>query len=112
MVLSELARRFINRYQGGVPIEGRPFAEMADALGCRESKLLALTQGLVEDGTLSRFGPIYDASRIGGGQTLAALTAPEAQFDAVADVVNSLPAVAHNYRREHRLNMWPPRTTC
>lgn len=106
MALSELARRFINRYQGGVPIEGRPFAQMAESLQCGESELLALTRTLVDDGVLSRFGPIYNASRIGGDQTLAALTAPEARFDAIADAVNSLPEVAHNYRREHRLNMW------
>ncbi len=106
MVLPELARRFINRYQGGVPIEERPFARMSEVLQCAESELLTLVGGLVDEGVLSRFGPIYNASRLGGGQTLAALTAPEARFDAVAEVVNSLPAVAHNYRREHRLNMW------
>ena len=37
---------------------------------------------------------------------LAALSAPEAQFDAVTAQVNALPEVAHNYRREHALNMW------
>ncbi len=106
MALSELARRFINRYQGNVPIEERPFARMAEAMQCTEAELLTLVHGLVQDGILSRFGPIYDASRIGGGQTLAALTAPDARFDDVAEIVNALPEVAHNYRREHRLNMW------
>jgi hypothetical protein len=31
---------------------------------------------------------------------------PEAEFAHVAAIVNALPEVAHNYRREHRLNMW------
>ena len=31
---------------------------------------------------------------------------PEARFDAVAEQLNALPQVAHNYRREHRWNMW------
>lgn len=106
MSLSGLAREFVNRFQGGVPVGGRPFARMAYELGCGELELLALTQKLVSDGQLSRFGPIYDASRLGGGQTLAALEVPEARFDEVTAKVNMLPAVAHNYRREHRLNMW------
>lgn len=105
--LSDLARAFINRYQGGFPVtEPRPYARVAAEIGCTEGGLLALIHELVDDGSLSRFGPIYDASRLGGEQTLAALEVPEERYDAVADCVNALPEVAHNYRREHRLNMW------
>lgn len=107
MVLSELARAFINRYQGGFLFDrARPFAHLADSLGTSETALLDLVRELVDTGYLSRFGPIYDASRLGGGQTLAALSAPADRFDTVAAQVNALPAVAHNYRREHALNMW------
>ena len=31
---------------------------------------------------------------------------PDADFERVAAQVNAFPEVAHNYRREHRLNMW------
>lgn len=107
MPLSDLATAFLNRYQGGFPLTAaRPFAAMAAALDAREADLLATVRALVADGRLSRFGPIFDASRLGGGQTLAALEVPEARFDEVAAGVNALPGVAHNYRREHRLNMW------
>ena len=34
------------------------------------------------------------------------MTVPRADFDRVAARVNALPAVAHNYEREHALNMW------
>ncbi len=37
---------------------------------------------------------------------LAALAVPEARYAEVTEAVNALPEVAHNYRREHRLNMW------
>ena len=49
---------------------------------------------------------MYQIERLGGRFVLAALAVPEARFDEVAAAVNALPAVAHNYRREHRLNMW------
>jgi DNA-binding Lrp family transcriptional regulator len=71
-----------------------------------EAGLLHLVGELLQSGVLSRFGPLYDASRLGGAQTLAAMAVPEARFEAVAEQVNALPEVAHNYRREHPLNMW------
>ena len=37
---------------------------------------------------------------------LAALAVPEARFAEVANQVNTLPEVAHNDQRNHRLNMW------
>lgn len=107
MTLSALARAFINRWQGGFPVgDPEPFERLAEDLGTSAETVIALVRGLVEDGCLSRFGPIYDAARLGGGQTLAALRVPEDRFDTVAAQVNALPAVAHNYRREHALNMW------
>ena len=34
------------------------------------------------------------------------MAVPEARFEEVAEAVNAHPEVAHNYAREHRLNMW------
>lgn len=42
----------------------------------------------------------------GGGLTLAAMRIPEADFERVTRQINSFDEVAHNYRREHDLNMW------
>lgn len=37
---------------------------------------------------------------------LAAMAVPPQDYDTVTDKVNAFPEVAHNYRREHVLNMW------
>ena len=34
------------------------------------------------------------------------MAVPEARFEAVAEIVNAFPEVAHNYARDHALNMW------
>ncbi len=34
------------------------------------------------------------------------MAVPEEDYERVADFVNLQPEVAHNYRREHILNMW------
>ena len=105
--MDELSRQFINRYQGGFPIEEQPFASVAADLGTEPATLLSTIQELMDDdGLLSRFGPLYDASSMGGSLTLAALSVPDDRFDEVTNLVNEMPEVAHNYQREHALNMW------
>ncbi len=104
--LGELERRLINRYQGGFPLAGRPYARVAAELGCDEQTLLDTLEHLLQEGWISRFGPLYNAGRMGGGLVLAALQAPEERFDAITAQVNAFAEVAHNYRREHELNMW------
>ncbi len=99
-------RRLINRLQDGLPLVARPYAAVAEELGIAEGDLLGRLARLREGGVLSRFGPMYHAERLGGGLTLAALAVPESDFDRVSEAVNAFPEVAHNYRREHELNMW------
>ncbi|MDN3555845.1 Lrp/AsnC family transcriptional regulator [Halomonas maura] len=104
--LDAVDRRLVNRLQDGLPLVARPFATVAAALGIAEGELLYRLERLREAGVLSRFGPLYHAERLGGGLTLAALAVPEPDFERVAEAVNAFPEVAHNYRREHALNMW------
>jgi DNA-binding Lrp family transcriptional regulator len=104
--MDDVDRRLINALQGGFPIGDRPYAEVGRRLDLDEHDVIARLERLLEGGALSRFGPMYDAERLGGGLTLAAMAVPEARFDEVATVVNGFPEVAHNYERAHALNMW------
>jgi len=104
--MDTIDRNIINNLQGGFPISERPYAEVAKRLGITEDELIERLRKLLEQGILSRFGPMYHAERLGGGLTLAALCVPKADFEKVAVQVNAFPEVAHNYAREHELNMW------
>lgn len=104
--MDALDRRIVNALQGGIAVCERPYAEAAAALGIDEATLLARIDALLADGTLTRFGPLFDAGRLGGAFTLAAMRVPAADFERVAAEVNAFPEVAHNYAREHALNMW------
>ena len=99
-------RAIVNALQGGFPVSERPYAEAASKLGIAEENLIGRIGRLVESGSLSRFGPMYNAERLGGAVTLAAMAVPDGRFDEVAAIVNAHAEVAHNYRREHTLNMW------
>lgn len=99
-------RRLINAIQGEFPLSARPFAEVGAALGLSGDEVIARLQSLLDDRVLTRFGPMYQIERMGGAFCLAAIAVPEAQWASAVEAVNAFPEVAHNYRREHTLNMW------
>ena len=99
-------KAIINGLQGGFPLTHRPFRDAAADLGLTEAELIEGIGNLIEAGQLSRFGPLWNAELLGGGVCLAAMTAPPERFDDVAERVNAHPEVAHNYERNHELNMW------
>jgi len=99
-------KAIINQLQDGIAVCDNPYLDIANQLGVSEDEILVRIQRMLDDGRLSRFGPMFHAERMGGGLTLAAMSIPENEFDAVVEKVNSFPEVAHNYERNHRLNMW------
>ena len=105
-VLDDLDRRLIDVLQEGFPLVPEPYAQVAAQLGVGEAELLVRLQSLLDRRVLTRFGPLFQVERLGGAFVLAALAVPEERFEAVAAQVNAFPQVAHNYRREHALNMW------
>jgi siroheme decarboxylase len=96
----------VNVLQGGFPVCERPYREMAEQFGIGEEELIARLEKLLTEKVLTRFGPMFQIERMGGAFSLAAMKVPEEDFDRVAGIVNALPEVAHNYRREHDFNMW------
>jgi DNA-binding Lrp family transcriptional regulator len=104
--LDDIDRRIINALQGGFPLCDEPYREVAATLGLRPEELLARLEDLLARKVLTRFGPMFQIERMGGSFVLAAIAAPEDRYDEVVQQVNAFPEVAHNYRREHALNMW------
>jgi siroheme decarboxylase len=106
MLMDTVDRAIVNQLQGGFPVCERPYAEAAATLGLTEDQLMQRLDVLLENGTLTRFGPMYHAERLGGALTLAAMKIPAQDFERVTAIVNGFPEVAHNYAREHEFNMW------
>lgn len=109
--MNELDKKLINLLQDGFPLTPRPFLTVAEQLSNQESpvteaEIIQHIQVLLDEGILSRFGPMYQAERMGGGLTLAAMKVAEEDYERVTEQINTFSQVAHNYRREHELNMW------
>ena len=104
--MNNLDRTIINHMQSGFPICNSPFAVMADQLQITEELLIERIQALLADGTLSRFGPLFDMEKIGGIYSLVAMQVPKRDIDRVVSLINFYPEVAHNYERGHKFNLW------
>jgi len=104
--MDEVDKNIINHLQGGFPVCDSPYQVVAEQLGLSENELITRIQNLLDTGLLSRFGPLFHAEKMGGALTLAAVKAPEQQFEQIAEIINAFPEVAHNYARNHELNMW------
>lgn len=104
--MDDLDRRIINALQGGFPVCDEPYRETAEQIGIAEAELIARIEQMLQQRILTRFGPMFQIERMGGAFVLAALAVPEGDYERVAQAVNALPEVAHNYRREHTFNMW------
>ena len=104
--LDAVDRQIIDELQGGFPLCDEPYAAAAVQFGISGDELMERLRRLLDARVLTRFGPLLQVERMGGAFVLAALRVPEERYDEVAGLVSALPQVAHNYRREHALNMW------
>jgi DNA-binding Lrp family transcriptional regulator len=104
--LDELDRALLNLMQGSFPLEGRPYAAVAEAAGIPERETLDRVSRLLRGRIIRQVTPIYDTRALGYSSMLVA-----AKVDAVhpwraAKLVNAHPGVSHNYLRNHEFNMW------
>ena len=104
--LDTIDRLLINRLQDGMPLIHAPFAPVAAEAKIPETEVVDRIARLREIGAITRFGPFLDAEAMGGAFCLCAMAVPQDRFDEVVTLVNAHAEVAHNYERQHRLNMW------
>ena len=103
--LSNPKRQLLNISQRDFPLVPQPYAALGDKLGLSEDEVIGMIGEMMELGELTRVGATIRPNTI-GASTLAAMAVDEERLAEVADVVSSLPSVNHNYRREHRFNLW------
>jgi len=103
--LAPLDFALVNDWQRGFPLTERPYAELARRLGTAETEVIERLQVLAAAGTVSRIGAVFRPHTL-GWSTLAAVSVPENQIEAVAQIINSYAEVNHNYEREHAFNLW------
>ena len=92
--------------QEDLPICWEPFEDLAKYLGSDEKTLLQQTRQLRELGIVRRISALINYRSLGMISTLVAAYVPQENLQAVAEAVNALDNVSHNYLRQHHYNMW------
>jgi DNA-binding Lrp family transcriptional regulator len=105
MKLNDTDLALVDRWQRGVPLVERPFAELGEEFGFDEAATLAAMQRLREAGVLSRIGAVVRPLTV-GSSLLAAMRIPQQRLEEVADIVSNEPLVNHSYERTHPVNLW------
>lgn len=103
--LGDIEKRLLDGFQRDFPLEPRPYAKVAERLGCDEETVLDMLRALRDAGMVTRVGPVFAPHRA-GSSTLAAIAVPADRLDEVAALVSGYDEVNHNYEREHRFNLW------
>ncbi len=106
MQFDHIDAAILNTYQKGLELTTRPFLKLSKELNITEELIIERIQGYKDSRVISRFGPMYDVVRSGGAFLLCAIEVPLERFEEVTQMLNDVPEVAHNYKREHRFNMW------
>jgi DNA-binding Lrp family transcriptional regulator len=104
--LTETDRAILNQIQSDFPIDARPYRELGRRLGLDEEEVLDRVRAMRQNGVIRRIGGNFAAAGMGYTSTLCAARVPPDKIDAFVDAVNRYPGVTHNYRRDHRLNLW------
>ncbi|MFW5961958.1 MAG: AsnC family transcriptional regulator [bacterium] len=109
--MDQLDRKILDKLQNGLKLEASPFQKIAKELKVEAEELLQRVKKLKKEGYIRRLGGVFRSSRLGYKSTLVALKLEEEKFYQVAEIINQHPGVTHNYRRDHRLNLWFTLTT-
>jgi len=104
--LTKFQRQLCNVLQEGLPICWRPFAEIAKVINSDEMQVLQQSSQLKDRGIVRRICALTNYRALGMTSTLVAAHVPAESLAEVAEAVNSLENVSHNYRRNHYYNLW------
>ncbi|AFM40913.1 transcriptional regulator [Desulfosporosinus acidiphilus SJ4] len=99
-------RTLLNEIQKQFPIEVHPYEILGIVAGITEENAFTRIQRLRREGIIRRLGGVFDSRKLGYYSTLCAAKVPEEKISDLADLLNKIPGVTHNYIREHDYNVW------
>jgi DNA-binding Lrp family transcriptional regulator len=104
--LEALDRELLNALQWDFPLDPRPFAALGTRLGLSEPEVRERVAKVKDLGVLRQLSAIFDTRALGYGSALVAAQIDPDRLDDAAAVISAHPGVSHNYKRNHRYDLW------
>jgi DNA-binding Lrp family transcriptional regulator len=105
-LIDETNKDILNCIQLDFPIHPRPFKVLGEKLGISEDDLINRIREMKEAMLIRRIGGNFSPDRLGYHSTLCAAQVPQDKIDVFIRKVNAFAGVTHNYRRDHKFNIW------
>jgi len=104
--IDDINKEILNTIQVDFPIAARPYKIIADKLGLSEDALIERIRQMKKDLLIRRIGGNFSPDKLGYYSTLCAAQVPEDKINLFTKTVNAYSGVTHNYKRDHKFNVW------
>lgn len=104
--IDDTNKRILNAIQVDFPIHSRPYKIIADQLDLSEDELIKRIKEMKKGMLIRRIGGNFSPDRLGYYSTLCAARVPEDKIKLFTKAVNAYSGVTHNYKRDHKFNIW------
>lgn len=100
--------RLVRATQGGLPLVARPFAPIAEELGCSEERVISTFKNMLADGRVRRIAAVPNHYRLGYvANGMSVWDVDDALVAQVGKQVGNLAMVSHCYERPRQPPHWP-----
>lgn len=105
--MDALDQAILNKIQVAFPLDLRPFRLIGEEVGITENDAWQRVNALRKKGIIRRIGGIFDSRNLGYVSTLCAAEVPEAKIPMLAELMQGITEITHNYLRLHpKYNLW------
>ncbi len=112
-MIDHLDRQLLASIQHGLPLTSKPYATVAEQLGLSESEVLMRLDNLSANSLIKRFGVIVKHRRLGyNANAMVVWNIPDAQVDAIGQLMSTAACVNLCYRRPRQAELWPYNLYC
>lgn len=105
---ADFENRLVRATQGGLPLVARPFAPIAEELGCSEERVISTFRNMLADGRVRRIAAVPNHYRLGYvANGMSVWDVDDALIEQIGKQVGNLAMVSHCYERPRKLPHWP-----
>ncbi|MBD3317155.1 MAG: Lrp/AsnC family transcriptional regulator [Chitinivibrionales bacterium] len=104
--MTDLERSLLNIVQHDFPLERRPFLTIARRLNISESLCITMLDELRRRGILRDIRPVLSWNTLGLSTILVGAKIAPPYMDTIAEEINQIEGVTHNYEREGAFDLW------
>jgi DNA-binding Lrp family transcriptional regulator len=104
--MDKLEKDLLNLVQNDFPLSVRPFEEIGKKLGISEDQCIEILKKLSDSGILRAVRAVINWNSIGYSTMLIGMKVQPNNIAEVAEELQHIDEITHNYSREGELNLW------